>query len=249
MSAIQFGYTTEYSIKSPQSQNYLSIDGDTLTISPRSGNYNSVPITIEARNIKPDGTELSNDEGSSITFTVTFAPDLVGDENDNTIDGTSGNDIYNVTDGYDVVDGKSGVDTIVIPSNQYALDFFFSLYTEEQRNEISFNENTKNWSVVKSIDVDGSLTGIAGKEFLYIFKNIDPVSELGFPFIDENYLNTELGDKYFNLTIATNFEKIFFENTLYDYEDFISTNAFVLNLTPSIYNQNTVKHKKQHDVI
>ena len=177
LSTINYGQTTEYNITSPQSQNYLSINGDILTISTRSGNYDSIPITITAKNIKPDGTKYSNDEGKTVTFTVTFAPDLVGDENDNEINGTSGDDIYNVTDGFDVVDGKSGTDTIVIPYNAGIIDFYPTLLSDEQKNgRGNHSEAISNYSVVKSIDIDGSVTGTVGQEYLNIVKFFDPVS-------------------------------------------------------------------------
>jgi len=244
LSTINYGQTTEYTITSPQSQNYLSINNDILTISTRSGNYDSVSITITAKNIKPDGTKYSNDEGKTVTFTVTFAPDLVGDENDNEINGTSGDDIYNVTDGFDVVDGKSGTDTIVIPYNEGIIDLYPTLLSDEQKDgRGNHSEAISNYSVVKSIDIDGSVTGTVGQEYLNILKYFDPVSILGFPFLDENYLITSVGDRFINQTIATNFEKIYFENTLYDYDDFPSHGGWYLNEIPSVYRQEPYNFK------
>jgi len=235
MSSIQYNLSTKYSIVSPKSPDGININNGILTIFKRPDSNESVPITVEAKNLKPDGTTYSTDKGQTITFYVTFAPDLIGDKNDNEIDGTSGNDIYNVTDGFDVVDGKSGLDTIVVPYNAGVKDFYPTLFNDDQKDSRSYaGETVSNYAISRGIDIDGSFTGTIGQEFITIFKFFDPVSIIGIPFLDENYLITEVGDKYINLTIATNFEKIYFENVLYDIEDFQFNDYFPLNQIPSI---------------
>ena len=227
-----YGYDVKYSITSPTSTNYLSISGDILTINARNDVNDTVPVTISARNLKPDGSTISNDEPLEQTFYITFAPDIIGDDGDNEIDGTSGDDIYNVTDGFDVVDGKSGSDTIVIPYRDDSQEFWDTLATDKDSR--GYNENISNYSISKTIDIDGSLTGTVGQEFLYITKFLESKSFLtnGF-FLDENILLTTPGEKWLNTTIAINFEKIYFENKLYNYEDFQANSYWSLNSVPS----------------
>ncbi len=230
--AENYGYDVKYSITSPTSTDYLSISGDILTINARSDVYETVPVTISARNLKPNGSTISNDEPLEQTFYITFAPDIIGDDGDNEINGTSGDDTYNITDGFDVVDGKSGSDTIVIPyrdDNQELWDTFVS-----DKDSRGYNENISNYSIAKTIDIDGSLTGTVGQEFLYIIKFFESKSPItnGF-FLDENILLTTPGEKWLNATIAINFEKIYFENKLYNYEDFQTNSFWSLNYVPS----------------
>ena len=238
--ARNYGHNVQYSIVSPESSDYLSINNNILTINARENFYETVTVTISARNLKPDGSIINGDNPTTESFNITFAPDLIGDEKNNTINGTSLNDVYNVTDGVDFIDAGEGTDTIVIPFDPDANSYGISIleYGGVNEGDYNYTDHYSNYLISKLIDIDGTVTGKIDQEYLYILKftngalsgdTFGEAIEKGNNFLDDNFTSVSNGESYVNVTIATNFEKIFFENKLYNYDDFISTSYWMLN--------------------